>query len=664
MKFLIPLLLAAAASAGSPAAFRVEVDFTTLVEYRMGDLAKGQLEREIYFRSYGNLGAHATARNAELVEIGAPPGRGTIFQNLQPAEDGLSFTANSETLGLTDAYTRFNRTAQFNQLSLPHAVALNRYPDWMLVGNPDDPGGLLEDWERQSQNTVLRPDLYASHADYLGRLYADLQAFGSSVSLPAFYSPINEPFWRWERAGLAEYHVAVKNAFQARGVGIKVAGPTAAWPLPLTDFRVWTNTYRRFVQGAGGALDAFDFHFYSKGDWSLPPEPEWQDRRVPEPSLFESQRLGVGTVWDYGRLEGYLDLLAGAQKAYWPQRPHMPLIISEFGRQGIHPQFGPWENDFKPWLYMTTVIRQWMVYWQRPEVRLTIPFIMSMSGRTDAQSRGQAIFNQPDYPESTDYQPTRFREFYQFFRDLAGEYATVKVRTAAGAPDPVGHIRAAAFRDGDTGYLVLHNAKGFPRHPVEVDIRNHVPVGTGNPVAEWKRLFYAGEVPEPDSAAPLEGALTIEPGYQPLPQGPVTLSGEATVIVRYTWPAPPPRAASLVEERFLSADTMMPLQGQDTVVFSVDLPAGTGDWKDSRVEIGLARDGGFSIGPCVLVNGVVVGDLPVLAGRGVADWHAVVPLEVPPGLWAEGPNLIELQFEGHFRHGHPHAVTAGVVGVR
>jgi len=664
MKFLIPFLLACAAAGAAPTPFRVEVDFTTRVEHRMGNLAKDRLEREIYFRSYGNLGAHAAARNAELVDIGAPPGRGTIFQNLQPAEDGVSFTPNSENLGLTDAYTRFSRTAQFNPQNLPHAVALNRYPDWMLVGNPDDPGGYLEDWELRSQNTVLRPDLYAPHADYLGRLYAELQSFGPAVSLPNYYSPINEPFWRWDRADLADYHVDVKAAFQARGVGIQVAGPTAAWPFPLADFRVWTSTYRRFVQGAGGVLDAFDFHFYSKGNWSLPPDPASQAQRVPEPSLFESQRLGVGTVWDYGRLEGYLDLLAGAQKAYWPQRPHMPLIISEFGRQGIHPQFGPWENDFKPWLYMTTVIRQWMVYWQRPEVRLTIPFIMSMSGRTDAQSRGQAIFNQPDYPDSTDYHPTRFYEFYQFFRDLAGEYATVQVRTADGGPDTAGHIRVAAFRDGNRGYLVLHNAMGFPRHPVQIDLRNHLPDGAGNPVAEWKRLFYAGEIPEPDSTEPLAGALSIELGYQPLPPGLLTLPGEATAIVRFTWPAPPPLTASRVEERFLSADTMVPLQGVDTVVFPVDLPAGTAAWKASRVEIGLARDGGFSIGPCVVVNGVTVGHLPVLAGRGVANWHAVVPLEVPPGLWVEGANLIELQFEGHFRHGHPHAVTAAVVGVR
>lgn len=657
------VLVAATSATAAPPIFHVEVDFDSRVEFRMGDLAKDRLEREIYFRSYGNLGAHNAARNAELVAIGAPPGRGTIFQNLQAAADGISFTPNSENLGLTDAYTRFSRTAQFNQQNLPHALALNRFPTWMIVGNPDDPGGLIEDWERQSQNTVLRPDLYDAHADYLGRLYADLQGFGPAVSLPAYYSPINEPFWRWDRADLAAYHVKVKSAFESRGVNIAVAGPCAAWPFPLADFRVWNNTYRRFVEGAGGALDAFDFHFYSKGNWSLPPDAASQAQRVPEPSLFESQRLGVGTVWDYGRLEGYLDLLAAAQQAYWPQRPAMPVIISEFGRQGIHPQFGPWENDFKPWLYMTTVIRQWMIYWHRPEIRLTIPFIMSMSNRNDAQRRGQAIFNQPNHPASDDYHPTRFYEFYQFFRDLDGEHTPVRVRTEKGKPDVARHLRTAAFRQGNRGYLLVHNAMGFPRHPVRIDLSKHLPPGAIDPQIEWKRLYYEGEIPEPDSSAPLNGTLAIELDYQPLPSGLLTLPGEATAIIRFTWPTLPPASANIVEERFLSSDTMIPLQGADTVVFEMNLPAQATDWKASRLEVGLARDGGFSIGPCVLVNGVNVGKLEVIQGRGVKEWHAVIPLDVHPGLWVEGANQIELQFEGFFRHGHPHAVSAAVVGV-
>ncbi|MCD8481529.1 MAG: hypothetical protein LR015_01940 [Verrucomicrobia bacterium] len=661
---LCVLLGTAITATAATHSFKVEVDFTKAVQFRMGSLSKEHLERDIYFRSYGNLGAHAPARNAELVTIGAAPGRGTIFQNLVQAGNGPGFTTNSQNLSLTEAYTRFSRTAQFNPGNLPHALALGRFPSWMIVGNPEDPSGLLEDWERQSQNTVLRPDLYTIHAEFLGKLYSDLQSYGPAVSMPAYYSPINEPFWRWDREGLAEYHVAVKEAFVARGVSTAVAGPTAAWPFPLSDFRVWNNTYRRFVAGAGGALDAFDFHFYSKGNWSLPPDPASQAQRVPEPSLFESQKLGVGTVWEYGRLEGYLELVAAAQQAYWPERSPMPVIVSEFGRQGIHPQFGPWENDFKPWLYMTSVIRQWMTYWQRPEIRLTIPFIMSMSNRNDAQSRGQAIFNQPNHPASDEYIATRFYEFYQFFRDLEGGFASVRVTNQMGEMDSAGHIRAAAFRNGNRGYLVVHNAMGFPRHAVQIQVQNLLPEGMIAPTTiEWKRLYYEGDIPLPDSTAPLNGNLHIQLNYQPLPTGTLSLSGESTAIIRFTWPSEIPLTETRIEERFLSSATMIPIEGGDSVITSIQLPDNVTDWQTSRIEIGLARDGGFSIGPCVLINGVNVGSLNVLAGRGVKDWHALIPLAVPAHVWRAGDNVIELQFEGFFRHGFPHVVTTSVVGI-
>jgi hypothetical protein len=643
--------------------FRVDVDFSTRIQYRMGNMEKDHLERDIYFRSYGTLGNHSAARNNELREIGAPPGRGTVFQNLQSNADGQSFTAASENDALIGSYQRLTSIAQYNQDGIPNAVALSRYPDWMIVGNPQDPGGLLEDWEQQGGSKILRKDLYTPHAEFLAWKYEELQDMGSSVSLPTYYSPMNEPPWRWDRGDLADYHVAVANAFHARGVNVAVAGPCAAWPFPQSDFRTWNNTYRRFVEKAGGALDAYDFHFYSKGNWSLPPEPQWQEQRVPEPSLFEAQRLGIETVWDYGRLDGYLDLLSASHRAYWPERPFLPVVITEFGRQGIHPQFGPWENDFKPWLYMTTVIRQWMVYWHRPEVRLTIPFIMSMAGRNDAQSRGQAIFNQPNYPESTDYHPTRFYEFYQFFRDLSGDYAYVRATPRSHREDEVRDIRTAAFRDGNVGYLVLHNARGYPYHPVEVDVRQATPAGMGQPVIEWKRLYYEGEIPEPDSTAPLNGTLNIELDYQPLAEGTVMLPGEATAVIRYTWPSTVNVVNDRVVERHLSTDTMIDLEGYDAVSFVVELPESIDAVVDAQVEIGLARDGGFSIGPCVLVNGHRVGQLSVRSSRGVKDWHAVLALDVDPSVLNPGYNVIELQFEGFFRYGHPKAVSAAVITV-
>ena len=110
--------------------------------------------------------------------------------------------------------------------------------------------------------------------------------------------------------------------------------------------RRWNEQEKSFIDEAGGVVGGYDFHFYSKGCWAGNTE-----RTELPPSLMEAQWYGINSVWDYGRVDAYLDLVAAHHMSKWGPKVK-PVIITEFGHQSISPQHGPWENEFKPWLYM------------------------------------------------------------------------------------------------------------------------------------------------------------------------------------------------------------------------------------------------------------------------------------------------------------------------
>ncbi|NQU44566.1 hypothetical protein HQ520_14845, partial [bacterium] len=356
---------------------RVVVDLTKSRAIRVGAMEKSRLDRDIYFRSYHPLGMFSEERNRELAEIGALPARGCLGFNL--AEDpGHPGKLEAESVGkATGAWVKAWQRAAAQHPGKRHAMAHGRFPEWMTAGNVEkEKKALLEDWERLAGKNILARELYETHADVIVEWFRVLKE--NNCSVPSWYTTQNEPINQWDGRDFAVYTRTVAERMRAVHPEVKVCGPCSAWPYPTADFSIWRKYMQEFIEEAGASVGAYDLHFYSKGHWALPPDPQWQARRVKSPSLYENQKMGNSTVWEYGRLEGYLDLVAAYHVKTWGGSPK-PMTISEFGRQTIHPQFGPWTNEFKYWLYMTTVIREWMTYMERPEVELTVPFILGES---------------------------------------------------------------------------------------------------------------------------------------------------------------------------------------------------------------------------------------------------------------------------------------------
>jgi hypothetical protein len=646
-------------------------------EIKLGSFAIVELDRDRYFRSYHMPGLFSEKRDRDLASIGATPGRGTglyLSHDKQHTYDDpvggrlgrsggnedrpqrVDFSGNdfqSLVKHETSKWSAVYQQAAARFPGLKHALALNAaFPEAMRC---------------DGKRGILAPDRYAEFSSLVVNFFSELKSAGAS--LPAWFTTLNEPGSEWDGEEFAEYTSVMANAMAAQHPEVKVAGPCSAWPYPLSDWKRWDSFERPFIEKAGRDIGAYDLHLYSKGYWAYTDERLMGDplyKKQDNPSLHISQRTGVGTVWDYGRADGLLDLFAAHHRRVWNEDPK-PMIISEFGRQGIEPQLGPWPNDFKPWLYMTTVTRLWMTFMERPEVELVVPFITGESCRDYGAQRGQAIYNRPSGPEDTGVQPTRFREFYQFFRDLEG--VRVRAQWSDRAEAGVHDIQSRAFLDGSTLYILLHNGNGYPggNQTVKLDIATgHDAKGKEITIrqASIKRLLWEGPVPTDHTSPDLEGALRIDADYHPIsPLAPIELAGEETALVRLQLSAAPVQR-TVTESIDYANETLLEPGADSACTMTVELPPRDGRLVQADLRLSLARDGGFSENPIVKLNGKELPGVDVTFSRGIKDFHRPIEIALDPAL-LQSTNELQVIFDSaDLRGGNPRMVTAKMVTSR
>jgi len=658
MKRFLLLLLApglGCAAAETPVV-RVVPELTTERHIHTGPFHLGELERDRYFRSYHPPGLFSEERNQELQEIGAMPGRGS-YRIERPSTAGFPRTRvrpmPSPTAAIRSGCARAStsgncRTARWRtgkpsgSATCSGATCIPASPTGWYACSA---GGKVLEWTTRATTR------------------------------------------QWQTGDLADFHNEVARRMRQAHPEVLVGGPCYAWPYPQGDWRGWRNP-SRFIELSGGDLGFYDLHFYSKGDWALPLEPRWQEQRVDHPSLYRSQRLGVGTVWDFGRLEGYLDLWNAHHLATW-NGEWKPMVISEFGRQGIFPQFGPWTNDFKPFIFMSTIVRMWMTFMERPDIQLTVPFILGESDLDYAPRRGMAIYTRPraelsrqfvelaqrlgqgllddpDSPPDPGLEPTRFHDFYRFFSDIRGHRIPVEIASA----DPAAERRllVLGFREGETAYLWIHNGGAYPEDPVTVDLEELFRQwGRGVRNIEHKRLYFAGPVPDPHAPGEIAGLLHIDApdAYRPLPGGRLELSGEETVVVRIRLDAELAVRGQLHEHQFFASETTVPFAGgrSAALTFSLDA-ADLDDLSGAVAHLGLARDGGFPARARVSINGTVAGIIDLGHSAGVTHFHAVERLRIPAGLLRAGRNRVEVDLSDTLAEGDPRLVSGRLTLLR
>lgn len=593
----------------------------------------GAFERERYFRTYQFPGCFGTEMNNEFKALEAPPGRG-IGPGFGMQGNPLANPAAAEEMNrVIEKWVGFAKVAQTEFPGLDYAMAgsAHSWPRPWKASASAAAGGEVDATMRVAAPLKgVQPLFFGAAADAIAGWLNSVRRAGGL--LPAYYSAINEPDASYDQIpAFIDYHRTVAAKLKDSAPEVRMTGPCTAWGYPGKDFRRWDEGWEgRFIDEAGDTIGAYDFHFYSKGYWAfVESSPGWNPGlQQDHPSLFAAQRSGIGTIWEFGRLEAFLDMLATRHLARWGGLPPA-VIVTEFGRQGIHPQKGPWENEFKSLLYMNTVVRMWMTFFGRPEVELTVPFITPRAGKGDDATRGQTLYNRPGFPQDDTLVPTPFIPFYQFFKGLEGTRIVADWENSE--PTPEG-IFSLALRDGNKLRVLLHNGREFGSV-----FEAALALPDEATLLEARSLRWEGPLPGRIDPQP-EGRLVFSDrvGEWPGAWGAfeIALQGEETLLLVFDLGAmPSPDRQNTVQWQFADVPVDKTPVGEPIAIAPPsDVPADA----DVRLRLGLARDGGFPDGISLASGDGAAANMPHPSAVGVTHYHGCLEVEISPEALSGG----------------------------
>jgi hypothetical protein len=633
-------------SGAANAVLRVEAD----AELRLAvdGLVADELDRLRYFRLYHFPGMFEQSLVDEMKSLRVVPGRGTGPRFAKGDPNAPEWATANARLRERDI-AMFRRAAEQHP-GVPFAIAGHSYPR-SVVASGGDEGPDKVDPTMKVDPSVVAPQDYGRAAAAVSEWLSELKKAGAST--PSYFTPINEPDAAWKdgsRSGQshADFSRVLAERLKRDHPEVHFAGPCTAWSHPGPKWDRWrspNSVERQFIDRVGDLVDDYDFHLYSKELWAhVPPDPAKvpYGRLQPDARLFESLGRGHNEVWDFGKAEMMLDAVRVLHRERWGE-PAPSVIISEFGRQGITPQLGPWGNpEYFSYLYGTTLTRMWMTFMDRPEIELTVPFLLPVSDIGYGDRRGHAMYNRPGAPDDPTPRVTPMRDFVAFFRALDGR----RVPAAWGgiAPEHQHGMFVIASRTDEALFVLMHNA---PSSSIEFTLDLGAPLPPG---ATIQRMRWEGPAPDRfTDPTPTGGAWRrdVEP-RESVADARITLAGEETAILRIPLSTPARRAVTI--ERRYAAQSLVPLDGPTT--FDVELtPADLEGVREVTATIGYASPQGGVAGQtlAVAVNGET---LPGTLDLSLTDgWRAAsMPyrIVVPARLLRAGKN--------------PFAITAGPGG--
>ncbi len=518
------------ASAAPEVVLRVDAD--AQLTLRVDSLVAEDLDRARYFRLYHYPGMFEQPLVDEMKWLRVVPGRGTgpSFPRSDPRSPEWA-TAQAAAI---ERYAAVFRRGAEQHPGASFALAGHLYPRTIdMIGKDDSPDRV--DPSMKVDGLVVLPQDYDRVSLILSDWFTGLKRAGAPV--PRYFTPTNEPDASWRDGqrspqSFADFSRVLALRLKQDHPDVRFAGPCTAWSHPGPRWDRWRSpgwVERRFIDVVGDVTDDYDFHLYTKELWAhIPPDPAKiaPGRLQPDARLFESMARGHNEVWDFGKADMMLDLVRVLHRERWDE-PAPPVIITEFGRQGITPQLGPWSNpEYFSYLYATTLTRLWMTFMDRPEITLTVPFLLPVSDVGYGDRRGHAMYNRPGAPDDPTPKITPMRDFVAFFRDLEG--SRVPADWKGVEPSRQHGMFAIASRTNDTLFVLLHNA---PAQPISftLDLGMQLPQG-----ATLQRMRWDGQTParftDPN---PADGTWRRDVAPEErVAHTTITLAGEETAILR------------------------------------------------------------------------------------------------------------------------------------
>ncbi|BAM04383.1 hypothetical protein [Phycisphaera mikurensis] len=461
---------------------------------------------------------------------------------------------------------------------LDYALCLDEWPSFNRHAGP----GVVN-----SRGTPADFDAAAETAGRTVKLVSELTGLA-----PAWVEVKNESDvpYEWSYHGvegvdawdlLADFHVKVADAVRAFSPGVKVGGPTSAYPaLAVKDWAL-ARRHTAFMDATRGRLDFYSHHFYEGAGL-----------------LFEDLRAGGGDTYLLGKATSYLDLL----RAHGANTGNtVPFLLTEFGTLTGGGQ------DHQRW----QAIRNWSAYlvqfMQRPdELDLCVPFAIPL------------LWWDPDHPHALfepdgdgGWRPTPMARFLDLWEGYGGELLPIA------SDDPLVSVHAAG--DGRTLWVAISNMRS---RRVAVDLAAGL-AGAEVATADRRRLWLdRGELvwSVEDAAAALAA---------------VELSPEETSILEITLAEPLSPARVLGLSRHYGTRTLLRTGTPQTL--TVGGPAGAA--ASALLRVGVQRENGFTQPLRVSFNGAEL-EADLAFSAGIPAFDAFVTVEVPAGLVRERNQLV------------------------
>ncbi|MEO0793854.1 MAG: hypothetical protein AAFX93_01755 [Verrucomicrobiota bacterium] len=631
--------LSIANAVAEPVTLKIEPEL--VLELKAGPHKIDDVARERYFRTYHIPGMFSDEQAAWMKELNISPGRGTGPYLGHNGGDTQRAGWAPKLQKQFDNYVRIYRNADERYPGVLHSLSGGNYPGSNQVTHGDN-GAEVDSTMLTKDRKGVHPDDIELNVDLIDEWVSTIKAGGANP--PRYFTPLNEPDAAWGKTPDPAYDHAMfarqlAELFENKHPDVLLSGPSSAWPHPRSDWRRWQDSgwERIFIEEVGDVAGAYDLHVYSKEGWASSAgitrnhRPEQQQ---PEPSMYKAFLNGNQYVWDFGKIESFMDLVYAHHQATWGG-PSLPLIITEFGRQGITPQKGPWFNDYSYYLFGTTITRLWMAFMDRPEIQLTVPFILPVSDPGYAQQRGQALYTRPGYPDDMSLQPTLLLDFYKFYRNFEGTRVPASW-VGIDAQNELGLFLIAA-RNDDELLVLLHNA---PDEELQLNLDLGFDVAKGD--ATIARMRWDGEYPEDYTAKEITGKWRIDTeAKEVIDPTELVLAPEETAIVKVKLPSAELKGTRVVE-RFYASQTIKPL-GSEPATYRIDLPSKRIN-EEATLVVSVSAPKGFTKGTVLTadVNGFSQ-EFDLGIAEGSVDLLAPIRLPLPASALIAGDNEISLK---------------------
>ena len=421
------------------------------------------LDRDKYFNHAATLFPPANSNLGNLrQEVYSATGL-----NLTPGRGASEFD-QSIGQGLPEDPTRpgfIDPTALRNELQGPFKIFATNSSRWEAFRSPTtDPLYIMSgraatffpSYFRQGEVSSLFPNRNA-YAEFLNT-FLDEAVYGPNAFLPVdqdrfHVEIINEPdlhipgiFGGPSQAAtlkasseeMATYHREIAQAVKSVHPSASIGGPSlAVTDFSGNDYLRWENTFKPFIEGAGADLDFYSIHPYERYDV----QSDGSVRRAVDQSP--------------GRIRSQLDMIVNQQEQTHGNR--LPISLTEFSsfNRGVNGSmengsYAGYARDEQQWDQSRNFREQLLLYVNRPDDILNaVQFVYAKHFTNDVPTRDSADNVLYEQDSNGDYIETVIAKTYRMYAPIDGDYINVEGST--------GDLQMAAFRDGDTVYLMLNN---------------------------------------------------------------------------------------------------------------------------------------------------------------------------------------------------------------